>query len=87
MPTATGACLIRFYTGSTLLATGPTVTVGSTAASVTVNPATVAPGGTVTATAAGGPGTRPTGWRSIRPARRPITWKYLNGSQTAPATG
>ena len=89
MPTTAGTYVIRFYTGaSTLLATSPTVTIGTAVASVTVSPATVAPGDTVTATAAGGPGNK-TDWLAIYPTGSStyITWKYLNGSQTAPATG
>jgi hypothetical protein len=89
MPTTVGTYVIRFYTGtSTLLATSQTVTVGTAAASVTVNPATIAPGGTVTATAAGGPANK-TDWLALYPTGSTtyITWKYLNGTQTAPATG
>jgi hypothetical protein len=91
MPTTPGTYVIRFYTGSsTLLATSATITVavGSGNATLTVSPATIAPGGTVTATAAGGPANR-TDWLALYPegGSTYLTWKYLNGSQTAPDNG
>jgi len=88
MPTAPGTYFFRFFTGSTPLATSQTVTAGTSTVSLAVSPATIAPGGTVTATVANGPGNK-TDWLAIYPTGSStyLTWKYLNGSQTAPVTG
>jgi hypothetical protein len=88
MPATAGTYTIRFHTGSITLATSPTVTVGVGAATVTINPSTVTPGGTVTATAANGPANK-TDWLALYPAGSStyVAWKYLNATQTAPATG
>jgi hypothetical protein len=88
MPTTPGTYFFRFYTGSTILATSQTVTVAANTVTVEVTPATVAPGGTVTATAANGPANT-TDWLALYPAGSSsyLAWKYLNGSVSAPATG
>jgi hypothetical protein len=88
MPITQGAYTLRFYTGSTLLATSATITVATSSnITLTVNTTSVAPGATVTATVANGPGIR-TDWIGLYPegASTYLDWKYLNGSQTAPAT-
>ena len=56
--------------------------------SITLSATTIAPGGTVTATVANGPGNR-TDWIGLYTAggSTELDWKYLNGSRTAPATG
>jgi hypothetical protein len=88
MPTATGTYVLRFMTGNTVLATSQTITVSASAVSLTVSPNPVSPGGTVTATVANGPANK-TDWVALYPEGESayITWKYLNGLQTAPATG
>jgi hypothetical protein len=88
MPTAPGTYFLRFMTGNTVLATSQTITVSASAVSLTVSPSPVAPGGTVTATVANGPANK-TDWVALYPEGETgyLTWKYLNGLQTAPATG
>src|SRR6185503_20014649 len=90
MPTTPGTYQLRFYTGSTLLATSATISVSASqaTATVTVSPPTIGPGGTVTAVVAGGPAKR-TDWLALYPtgATTYLSWMYLNGSQTAPPTG
>jgi hypothetical protein len=58
--------------------------------SVSVNVATVAPGGAVTVTVAGGPANR-LDWVAVVPATAADNsygdWKYLNNSRSAPASG
>src|SRR6185436_15692445 len=63
------------------------VTVASST-TITASTALVAPGGTVTATVANGPGNK-TDWVGLYAANSTtfVDWKYLNGSQTAPAAG
>jgi hypothetical protein len=90
MPTTTGSYTIKFWAGSTLLATSAPITVGSVPAnaSVTATPTTVGPLGTVSATVAGGPGNA-TDWVALYAtgASTFVDWKYLNGAKTAPAAG
>src|SRR6185503_5201799 len=88
MPSTTGTYVLRFMTGNTVLATSQTITVSASLVSLTASPNPVAPGGTVTATVANGPANK-TDWLAIYPEGDAayLTWKYLNGSQTAPATG
>jgi glucose/arabinose dehydrogenase len=58
--------------------------------SITVSTTTATPGQTVTVTVANGPG-KPLDWVGLYNAsaanQTPITWVYLNGTKTAPATG
>ena len=89
LPITPGTYVLRFYSGSTLLATSAVITVATpTNTTVTVNTTTAAPGATVTAVIANAPGIR-TDWIALHPegASTYLTWKYLNGSQSAPATG
>jgi cytochrome c5 len=88
MPTTMGTYSLRFYTGTTLLATTP-VTVGiPSSPTVTVSATTVAPGGAVTATVANGPA-NPTDWLGLYATGGAtfLNWKYLNGTQSALAVG
>ena len=87
MPTTPGTYTLRLYTGATLVATSANVTVASST-TITASTALVAPGGTVTATVANGPGNR-TDWVGLYAANSStyVDWKYLNGSQTLPASG
>jgi hypothetical protein len=86
MPGTPGTYVLKFWAGSTLLAASETITVASPA--ITVSTTTAAPGEVVTATVVNGPGNR-TDWVAIHVtgASAYLDWKYLNGSQTAPATG
>jgi len=89
MPTTTGTYTVRLYAGTRLLATSGPVTVGfSSDISLAITPANVVARGTVTATVANGPGNR-TDWIALFATGGPsyLDWKYLNGSQTAPAAG
>jgi len=88
MPAAAGTYVLRFYTGSTLLASSAPITVAMPSTSLTVNTTTVSPGGTVSATVVNGPGGR-TDWIALYPegSSTYLDWRYLNGTQTAPATG
>src|SRR6185503_3731801 len=72
---------------STLLATSAAITVNSGAAlSFVASPTTTVAAGVVTATVSNGPGaTRD--WIGVYNASGTLLdWKYLNGTQTAPAT-
>jgi hypothetical protein len=82
-------------TPTTVPSATPTATPAPSGASVLVNgsasPVTVIPGATVTVAVAGGPGGI-TDWVAKHDAAAPNTtyypdWKYLSGTQTAPATG
>jgi hypothetical protein len=86
MPATPGTYVLKFWAGSTLLATSETITVGSP--TITVSTETAAPGEIVTATVANGPGNR-TDWIAIHVtgASAYLDWKYLNGTKTAPAAG
>jgi hypothetical protein len=89
MPSAQGNYLLRFYTGNTLLATSQTIAVTTPSSpTLTVSITTVAPGAAVSATVANGPAGR-TDWIAIYPenASTYVSWVYLNGTQTAPASG
>src|SRR5207244_3833451 len=74
---------------TTRLATSATVTV-TPLPSVTVSATTVSAGGTVTATIANGPSSAGD-WVALYTTGAAdsayLDWKYLNGSQTRPATG
>jgi subtilisin family serine protease len=63
---------------------------GAVTTSLTVNPSTVAPGGTINAQVSNGPGNR-TDWIALyQPGAADgsfIDWAYLNGQKTAPASG
>jgi len=62
----------------------------TSAATVTATPATVAGGDATTVTFAGGPGNRSDWWGVYRvgaPDTAYLSWGYLNGLQTIPATG
>jgi len=89
MPTTTGTYTVRLYAGTRLLATSGPITVGfSSDISLAITPANVVARGMVTATVANGPGNR-TDWIGLFATGGPsyLEWKYLNGSQTAPAAG
>jgi hypothetical protein len=88
MPTAAGTYVLRFYTGNTLLASSAPITVAMPSTTLTVSATTVSPGGSVAATVVNGPGGR-TDWIAIYPegSSTYVDWRYLTGTQTAPATG
>ena len=94
MPATPGTYNVRFFLNdsSTMLATSATITVTAAAApSIALSATTVVPGGTVTATIANGPGNAGD-WVGLYRRRRRRTgrtcdWKYLNGTQTQPASG
>jgi hypothetical protein len=91
MPAQPGQYNIRFFANDTYVPLGAsaTITVVS-AASLTPDVTTVAPGGNVTVTLANGPGNR-FDWIGLYSngggGSGYIDWKYLNGTQVAPATG
>ena len=88
MPTAPGTYVFRFYANNsyTLLAESAVVTV--LPITLTASTTTAAPGATVTATVANGPGNR-TDWIGIFVTGEStyLDWRYLNGSKTLPETG
>jgi hypothetical protein len=88
MPHAGGSYVLRLYSGTTLLAVSEAVTVTAITTTITASASTVAPGGSVTATITNGPGNR-TDWIATYPhgASTYLDWRYLNGTQVAPATG
>jgi Big-like domain-containing protein len=88
MPSAAGTYVLRFYTGNTLLASSAPITVAMPSTTLTVNATTVSPGSSVAATVVNGPGGR-TDWIAIYPegSSTYLDWRYLNGTQTAPAAG
>ena len=88
MPMAPGTYVMRFYSGAALLATSAPITVSMPATTLTASTTSVAVGCTVTATLVNGPGGR-TDWIAVYPegSSTYVDWKYLNGTQTAPATG
>ena len=94
MPASSGQYNFRLLAGgsTTPLATSATVTVTASVSVIppSINPSTtsVAAGGTLTATVANGPGNR-LDWVALYPVGSTtfVDWKYLNGLQTAPATG
>src|SRR6185436_19396065 len=89
MPAAPGTYTLQFYSAAnTLLATSAAISVSTGVPAVTVNTTTVAPGGTVSVSVSSGPGAR-TDWVGIfaTGASTYVDWRYLNGTQTAPATG
>src|SRR5438105_44271 len=88
MPTTPGTYTLKFLANNTYtLIASATITVQS---SLVVTPATVGPGGTVTATAGGGPG-NPMDWLALYPAGAAngayVDWKFLNGTRVAPSVG
>ena len=93
MPATPGTYNVRFFLNDswTKLATSATITV--TAApppTITLSATTVAPGGTVTATIANGPGNAGD-WVGLFGASAPdaayVDWRYLNGTQSRPGSG
>jgi hypothetical protein len=85
MPATPGSYVVRFSC-ETVLATSPSITVAGVG--FTVSATTAVPLATVTATIANGPGT--VGDRVdvyAAGGTTPVDWRYLNGAQTAPATG
>src|SRR6185503_12466763 len=86
MPIASGTYVLKFFTGSTLLATSDTITVD--APTLSLSATTVAPGGVVSAHVANGPGNR-TDWIGVHPLGNPayVEWTYLSGSHVAPTVG
>jgi hypothetical protein len=88
LPTTPGTYTLQFYQNDSyvLLASSVTITVASV--TLTADPETAAPGATVNATIASGPANA-TDWVALFAADgvTRLDWKYLNGSQTAPATG
>ena len=81
MPMTAGTYELKFFSGSTLLATTATITV--TGPTLAVSTSTVIGGGTVTATVGNGPGLA-RDWVGVYSANGStlFDWKYLNGSQT-----
>src|SRR5882672_6009111 len=86
LPSTAGTYQVRLFNAAyVLVATSASITV--TLPSVTLSAGTGAAGGLVTATVANAPGT-PGDWVGLYDAGgNVITWKYLNGTQTIPATG
>ena len=87
MPMTPGNYTMRLYTGSTLVASSATIVV-SNGSSITLNSTTAPPGGTVLATVTNAQA-KPTDWVGLFAANSStyVDWKYLNGSQFAPASG
>jgi hypothetical protein len=93
VPSAAGVYNVRLFSRDTYvrLATSAAITVQSAgSASVAATPATVTPGGTITASISNGPANA-LDWVGLYASGSPdammIDWKYLNGSRTTPATG
>jgi hypothetical protein len=93
MPTTAGTYQLRFFANNvyTLLATAPVTVAGSTSPA-TIVPSTTsgAPGATVTATVANGPGNTADwiGLYSVGAADSTyVDYKYLNGLKTVPTSG
>ena len=86
LPATPGTYHVRLFSGTyTWVGTSGTIT--TTAPALTLNTSSGAAGGTVTATIANGPGT-PGDWVGLFDASgRPVQWRYLNGTQTLPASG
>ena len=88
VPIEPGTHMLRVYRDNSyhLLASSVTITVASV--TLTVKPELAAPGTTVQATIAGGPGNA-IDWVALFAADgvTRLEWKYLNGSQSPPATG
>jgi hypothetical protein len=87
MPTVAGTYTVRLYAGSTWVATSAPITVGFTT-TMSVSATTIASGGTVAVTVANGPG-NPRDWVGLYTSNGStlLDWKYLSGSQVAPAQG
>jgi Ca-activated chloride channel family protein len=93
MPTTPGTYQLRFFLNNTLtvLATSATITVAAVVAPTVTPSVTTGTAGTpFTATVANGPG-HPMDWVGLfatgAPSANSLQWQYLNGTQTAPATG
>jgi hypothetical protein len=93
MPNTPGTYQLRFFLNNTLtvLATSATITVAAVVApTVTPSATTGTAGAPFTATVANGPG-HPMDWVGLfatgAPSANSLQWQYLNGTQTAPATG
>ena len=93
MPATPGTYNVRFFLNDSWvkLATSATITVTPPAPpAITLSATTIAPGGTVTATIANGPGNAGD-WVGLLGASAAdgtyVDWKYLNGMQTRPGAG
>jgi len=92
MPNVPGVYNVRFFFNDSiaLLAQSATITVTGTLPTISVNTTTVAPGGTVMATIANGPGNA-ADWVGVFATADSDSvyqdWKYLNGTKAKPATG
>jgi hypothetical protein len=91
LPSTGGTYTLRLYASysQTLLATSAPVTVATpVGTTVTLNTTTVAPGGTVLATIANGPGNA-ADWIALYATGGStyLDWQYLNGTRNVPATG
>ena len=90
-PSTAGTYNVRFYSSTNvLLASSVSITVGGSP-SVSALTSSVSAGQSFSVAVANGPA-RPTDWVALYPASSTntsgyIDWKYLNGSQAAPATG
>jgi len=86
LPATPGMFQVRLFNASYILVAA-SGTVTTTAPSVALSAATANAGGIVTATIANAPGT-PGDWVGLYDSGgNAVTWKYLNGTQTKPATG
>jgi hypothetical protein len=93
MPTTGGQYVLRLFAANTssFVATSATVTVTAVVTanpSVTVGATSVTSGSNLQVTVANGPGNR-LDYVGVYPvgSSTSVTWKYLNGTQSAPATG
>jgi hypothetical protein len=90
-PTTPGAYEFRFFAAGDYirLATSSALTVTSPAAAITFSPAQAAPGQSIPVSATGGQASA-TDWIAVYAVGSPddsfLDWKYLNNSQTAPAS-
>src|SRR5438034_973523 len=86
--TRTRACIacIAILAAAAAVSIGRAELAAQVSPTVTVSPLSVAPGGTITATIANGPGNA-RDWVALYSGLSLIDWKYLNGTRTAPTTG
>jgi len=91
-PAVPATCNARFFFngGGLKLATSNTVTFAPIPPAMTLNTPSVNPGGTISVTLANGPA-NPTDWAALFVSGAAhlshMQWRYLNGTQTAPAVG
>ncbi len=91
-PSTAGTYEVRFYSGaSALLASSVPITVGAGTASITAGPSSLNVGQTITVSVSNGPASR-FDLVALYPASSTnasgyLDWKFLNGTQSAPATG